>query len=74
MKKEVEEVLGKIQTALAADGGGISLVDVDEEEGIVKVELTGACVGCPKSQMTMTGVVERTLKQEVEGVNEVVAV
>ena len=74
MKKEVEEVLGKIQTALAADGGGISLVDLDEEEGIVEVELTGACGGCPRSQMTMTNVVERTLKQEVDGVNEVVAV
>ncbi len=74
MQEEVEEVLAKIEPALAADGGGIELIDVDEDEGIVEVRLTGACGGCPMSQMTLTNVVERTLKSEVEGVKKVEAV
>lgn len=43
MRKKVEEVLAKIRLALQVDGGDVELVDV--KDGIVKVRLTGHCVG-----------------------------
>ena len=50
MKEQIEQALDKIRPALQRDGGDIELVEV-EENGIVKVRLTGACGGCPMSQM-----------------------
>ena len=69
MKEIVEKALQKIRPALQADGGDIELVDV--VDGVVKVRLTGACGGCPMSQMTLKMGVERVLKQEVPEVKAV---
>ena len=55
-----------------ADGGNVELVGVDN--GVVKVKLTGACGGCPMSQMTLKMGIERILKKEVPDVKEVVAI
>jgi Fe-S cluster biogenesis protein NfuA len=73
MREEVEKALESIRPALQADGGDIELVNVGED-GIVEVRLTGACGGCPMSQMTLKVDVERTLKQIVPQVKSVVTV
>lgn len=73
MREEVEKALDKIRPALQADGGDIELVNVGED-GIVQVRLTGACGGCPMSQMTLKMGVEKTLKQIVPQVRSVIAV
>jgi len=73
MKEKVEAALGKIRPSLNADGGGVELVEVTPD-GVVKVKLTGACGGCPMSQMTLKMGIERMLKQEVPEVKEVVGV
>ena len=72
MKEKVEEVIEQIRPNLQADGGDIELVDVDD--GIVKVRLTGACGSCPMSQMTLKMGVEKTLKEKISGIKEVIAV
>ncbi|NPD89151.1 MAG: NifU family protein [Asgard group archaeon] len=72
MKEKIQATLNEIRVALQQDGGDIDLVEVDEETGIVKVELQGACRGCPYSQLTLTGYVEKLLKERVPGVNQVV--
>lgn len=69
MKESVEKALDKIRPTLRADGGDIELIDV--VDGVVKVRLTGACGGCPMSQMTLKMGVERALKQQVPGVKSV---
>ncbi len=73
MIDEVKKVLETIRPALQADGGDVQLVDVTEE-GLVKVKLTGACGHCPMSTMTLKMGIERTLKEKVPGVQEVVQV
>jgi len=72
MKEKVEEALNKIRPSLRADGGNVELVSV--EDGVVKVRLTGACGGCPMSQMTLKMGIERLLKREVPEIKEVVAI
>lgn len=71
MKEKVEKALEKIRPSLQADGGDVVLLGVDED-GTVKVQLTGACGGCPMSTMTLKQGIERLLKNEVPGVKEVV--
>ncbi len=72
MKEKVQQSLNKIRPGLQADGGDVVLVEV--KDGVVKVKLTGACGGCPMSQMTLKMGIERQLKKDVPEVKEVIAV
>jgi len=71
MKEKVETALAKIRPSLNADGGDVELVEVTPD-GVVKVKLTGACEGCPMSQMTLKMGIERVLKEEVPELKEVI--
>ncbi|NLT50563.1 MAG: NifU family protein [Ignavibacteria bacterium] len=73
LKNKISAALEDIRPFLKADGGDIEFVDVNDD-GIVKVRLTGACVGCPMSQMTLRAGVERALLKEVPGIKRVEAV
>jgi Fe-S cluster biogenesis protein NfuA len=72
VQDKVEEVIEIIRPAIQADGGDISLVDVDEDSGVVTVQLHGACVSCPASTVTMKAGIERIMKDRVPGVTSVV--
>jgi len=72
MKEKVEAALNKIRPVLQADGGDVELIEVTSD-GVVKVRLTGACRGCPLSQMTLRVGIEKVIKQEVPEVKEVIA-
>ncbi|MEM2918979.1 MAG: NifU family protein [Candidatus Altiarchaeota archaeon] len=74
MKEKIEKVLDKLRPAIQADGGDIELVDFDAKKGIVKVRLTGACYGCPMSQLTLRNYVETALKESIPEIKEVEAV
>jgi Fe-S cluster biogenesis protein NfuA len=73
MKEQVEKALETIRPMLQADGGDVQLIEASND-GVVKVRLTGACGGCPMSQMTLKMGVERAIKQKVPEVKEVIAV
>ena len=70
-RNDVAAVLELIRPSLQADGGDVRLVDVNED-GVVSVELQGACNGCPLSSMTLANGIERILKERVPGVTHVV--
>nr|WP_306792854.1 NifU family protein [Collinsella urealyticum] len=67
------EVLDEIRPNLQADGGDMTYIGVDDE-GVVQLELTGACAGCPMSSLTLSMGIERILKEHVPGVTRVEAV
>ncbi len=69
-KEKVKKIMEQIRPSLQADGGDVKLVSVSDD-GIVKVELQGACRGCPMSQLTLKNGIERVLKEKVPGVKEV---
>lgn len=72
-RADVQQVLDLIRPAVQSDGGDVELVDVDPD-GVVRVRLHGACVGCPSSSITLQVGIERSLKQRVPGVTAVKAV
>lgn len=72
MREKVEAILEKIRPILQADGGDVELVDVND--GVVKVKLTGACMGCPMSTITLQQGIARILKEQIPEVKEVIAV
>jgi Fe-S cluster biogenesis protein NfuA len=63
MKEQVQSALNDIRPSLQADGGDVELVDV--VDGIVKVRLTGACGGCPMSQMTLKQGIETYVRKKI---------
>ena len=71
MNLAVSEAIEAIRPVIQMDGGDIALTSCDEETGLVIVELSGACVGCAASSMTLKAGVERILMDRVPGVTEV---
>ena len=62
MIRQVEKLLDEqIRPALAAHGGNVELIDIDNNNVFVK--LTGGCQGCSSSQATLKDGIARLLKQ-----------
>lgn len=74
VRGKIEDVLASIRPAVRADGGDIQLVDYDEDSGLVRVRMVGACYACPMSTATLRAGVEQRLRlviPEVRGVEAV---
>ncbi len=71
LAEKVQRAIQDVRPSLQADGGDIELVSV-EEDGVVKVKLTGACGSCPMSTLTLKQGVENYLKKIIPEVKEVV--
>lgn len=74
IKKKVLKALDEIRPFLAADGGDISLVSIEEKNKIVNVQLHGACVSCTVNQMTLKHGVEMTIKKYVPQIEKVISI
>ena len=66
----LNDTIEYIRPAVQADGGDIKLASVND--GVVNIEMLGACQGCPLSIATLKSGIERILKDKVPGVVEVV--
>ena len=69
----LKKVLEEIRPNLQADGGDMTYIGVDDD-GVVSLELQGACAGCPMSSLTLSMGIERILKEHVPGVTRVESV
>ncbi|MCF7568384.1 NifU family protein [Sabulilitoribacter arenilitoris] len=72
LKLNVEKALEEIRPFLQSDGGDISLLSIEEDNTLVKVQLQGACVGCSVNQMTLKSGVEMTIKKYAPQIQQVV--
>jgi Fe-S cluster biogenesis protein NfuA len=73
VRQRVQQVINLIRPAIQSDGGDLEFVEMTPE-GIVRIRLHGACVGCPSSQITLKVGVERNLKAHVPEVRSIEAV
>ena len=72
IENKVKEALEEIKQKIQADGGDIELVAI--ENGVAKVRLKGACVGCPMSALTLKQGVESFIKKKIPQIKSVEAV
>jgi Fe-S cluster biogenesis protein NfuA len=70
----IEEVLSSLRPAIRADGGDIELVDFDEESGVVRIRMVGACYACPMSSLTLKAGIEQRLRMLIPEVRSVESV
>jgi len=61
-----------VNPRIAAHGGAVELVDVDGDD--VYIRMTGGCQGCAASAATLRMGIERTLREELPEVGEIVDV
>lgn len=69
----VEQVINLIRPAVQSDGGDVEFVEVTPE-GVVRIRLHGACVGCPSSNVTLQLGIERNLRAHVPEITRVEAI
>ena len=67
----LNETIEYIRPPVQADGGDIKLASVND--GVVNIDMLGACQGCPLSIATLKSGIERILMDKVPGVKEVIA-
>ncbi len=75
LETRVEETLDEIRPYLASHGGDVNLVEVTPEK-VARLQLLGACGGCPMSAMTLKFGIERLLEERIPdlaGIEAVVA-
>jgi Fe-S cluster biogenesis protein NfuA len=68
---KLQGIMDLMRPAVQADGGDLVLVRADVETGVVEVELRGACSSCAISEATLSGGVERILRERLPWVTEV---
>ena len=73
LSDRVRDVINLIRPAVQGDGGDVELVEVTDD-GLVRIRLHGACVGCPSSNITLRVGIERTLKDRVPEVTGLEAI
>ena len=70
---KIKELLDtKVRPAVAMDGGDITFSDY--KDGIVYLQMKGACSGCPSSTATLKAGIENMLKHYLPEVREVQSV
>ena len=60
----------KVRPNLQADGGDLHFHGFDEDAGLVRLRLLGACRACPSSTATLRFSISNLLRYEFEGVVE----
>ncbi len=73
-RTEIDAVLESIRPAIHADGGDVEFVSFDQDQGLVKLRLLGACESCPISMRTLKEGIEKRMVEQVVAVTEVQAV
>jgi len=70
--KELKELIdARVRPAVARDGGDITFHSWDHEQGVVRLNMRGACAGCPSSTLTLKQGIENMLRHYVPEVNRV---
>jgi Fe-S cluster biogenesis protein NfuA len=69
LEARVNRALDKVRPLIAADGGEVWLVKV--EDGTAYVQMLGACGGCPASNMTLKGAIEAVVSVDVPEISSV---
>ena len=69
MENEVKAILAKVRPYIQMHGGDVALEGI--EDGVVKLSVSGACVGCALAELTYHRMLGEILRKEVAGVKEV---
>jgi|APSaa5957512622_1039677.scaffolds.fasta_scaffold236849_2 NFU1 iron-sulfur cluster scaffold homolog, mitochondrial len=70
-EKIISLIEERVQPSVALDGGRVVFSSFDAKEGVVYVEMQGACKGCPHASITLEDGVKRVLEYYIPEVKDV---
>lgn len=73
IREKVEKALEEIRPFLQADGGDITLIEIEDDK-IVRIQFEGSCNSCSINQMTLKAGVETTIKKHAPEIEAVIAI
>lgn len=73
VERQVESVLEEIRPYIRSHGGEVNLIEVTPA-GVARLQLLGACDGCPMATMTLSYGIERLLQERVPQIQGVESV
>lgn len=59
----VERAVESVRPLLGTHGGDLEILEVNDEEGAVRLRLLGSCDGCPSSSVTLELAVQRAITE-----------
>jgi Fe-S cluster biogenesis protein NfuA len=69
---DLADIIEVIRPVIAADGGELQVISVDVEEGVVTLQLAGACGSCAVSGATLNQGIDRILRDRLDWVTAIV--
>ena len=69
---QLNSIIELMRPAVQADGGDLALLSADVVSGVVEVQLQGACSSCAISEATLSGGVERILRDRLPWITDVI--
>ncbi len=73
MRERIEAVLDELRPFLRAEGADIEFIEINEQ-GILRVRLSGACADCSRSMPPLMKGIERVVLEQIPEVKGVAAV
>ncbi|NLE07092.1 MAG: NifU family protein [Parcubacteria group bacterium] len=70
MQEKVEKIIEKIRPHIQTHGGDVALLEISD--GVVKLKVSGACVGCPMRDKTFNGILGGMIQEEIPEIKEIV--
>lgn len=70
-KNNLQKILQSINEKLALHGGGVSLVELNEQKKTISLKLQGACSGCPMAQITTENFIKKELMARMPELKEI---
>ena len=71
IEERANRALDRIRPAIAADGGDVWLIRVDDATAYV--QMLGACGGCAAAHLTLKNGIEAVIREDVPEISAVVA-
>ncbi len=70
MQEKVQKIIDKMRPYIQMHGGDVFLVDI--KDGVVKLKVSGACVGCAMSNETFDGMIGGMIKEEIPEIKNII--
>ena len=70
MQEKVQKIIEKMRPYIQMHGDDVSLVDI--KDGVVKIKVSGACVGCQLADETFNQMLGGMIKEEVPEIKDLI--
>lgn len=70
MEEKINKIIEKVRPYIQMHSGDVVLLEI--KDGIVKLKVTGACVGCGFADETFNGMLGGMFKEEVPEIKDIV--